>query len=289
MTAHAVAHRSTERKRQMTNTSTTTAPQGNILLEGRVAVVTGAGSGIGAASAATLAARGARVCCADIDAEGAQRTAEEINAAGGDAFAIRTDVSLPEDNEAMVRETIARYGAVHIAHLNAGTGEPSSVLEYPLDAWDRTMAVCLRGVLLGLQAAGRAMLDAGGGSVVVTSSTAGLIGVRMAAAYSAAKHGVLGLVKTAAMELGPKGIRVNAICPGFIASNEFMRKMGEERNVGSRFPLGRAGRSEDVANLVVFLASESASFISGSVYTIDGGWLAGPEARPAAAEDSQNN
>ncbi|MEU0569216.1 SDR family NAD(P)-dependent oxidoreductase [Nonomuraea sp. NPDC005983] len=272
----------------MTTTSTTTGPQANVTLDGRVAVVTGAGSGIGAASAATLAAQGARVCCADLDGDSAHRTAEKIVAAGGDAFGIRTDVTLPEDNDAMVRETITRYGAVHIAHLNAGTGVPSTVLEYSLDAWDRTMAVCLRGVLLGLQAAGRAMLDVGGGSIVVTSSTAGLIGVRMAAAYSAAKHGVLGLVKTAAMELGPSGIRVNAICPGFIASNEMMRKMGEERDVGSRFPLGRAGRSEEVANLVAFLASDSSSFISGSVYTIDGGWLAGPEARPSTAKTPQN-
>ncbi|SPL89998.1 3-oxoacyl-[acyl-carrier protein] reductase [[Actinomadura] parvosata subsp. kistnae] len=252
-------------------------------------VVTGAGSGIGAASAAALAARGARVCCADIDVGGAERTAEEITAAGGDAFGMRVDVTLPEDNEAMVRETIARYGAVHIAHLNAGTGESSSVLEYPLDAWDRTMAVCLRGVLLGLQATGRAMVEAGGGSIVVTSSTAGLVGVRMAAAYSAAKHGVLGLVRTAAMELGPKGIRVNAICPGFIASNDLMRKLGEERDVGSRFPLRRAGHSDEVANLVAFLAGDGASFISGGVYTIDGGWLAGPEARPDTAHTSHNN
>ncbi|MER7504196.1 SDR family NAD(P)-dependent oxidoreductase [Nonomuraea pusilla] len=181
----------------MTTTPTMTPPA-DVLLEGRAAVVTGTGSGIGAASAAALAARGARVCCADIDADGANRTAEEIIAAGGDAFGMRIDVTLPEDNEAMVRETVARYGAVHIAHLNAGTGEPSGVLDYPLDAWDRTMAVCLRGVLLGLQATGRAMLDAGGGSIVVTSSTAGLIGIRMAAAYSAAEHGVLGLVRTAA-------------------------------------------------------------------------------------------
>ncbi|GLY71505.1 SDR family NAD(P)-dependent oxidoreductase [Amycolatopsis taiwanensis] len=266
----------------------TTAPQGFASLSGKVAIVTGAGSGIGAASAATMAAQGARVCCADINPETAERTAKDIVAAGGEAFALRVDVAAPEDNDSMVSTTVARYGAVHIAHLNAAamdpdSAQPATVLDFSLKAWDSTMAVNLRGVMLGMRAAGRAMRDAGGGSIVVTSSAAGLIGVRMASAYSASKHGVLGLVKTAALELGPVGIRVNAICPGYIASNDFMRKMGEERNVGSRFPLGRVGRAEDVANLAAFLASDSASFISGSVHTIDGGWLAGPAGQKTAA------
>lgn len=163
---------------------------------------------------------------------------------------------------------------MHIAHLNAATGHWAGVLDHSLEEWDRIMAVNLRGVLLGLQAAGRAMRDASG-SVVVTSSAAGLTGARMSAAYAASKHGVLGLVKSAALELGPVGIRVNAICPGYIASNDLTRTMGEELDVASRFPLGRPGRSEEVTNLVAFLAGESASFITGSVFTIDGGWLAG--------------
>ncbi|MEV0611765.1 SDR family oxidoreductase [Nonomuraea sp. NPDC050404] len=158
---------------------------------------------------------------------------------------------------------------------DAAAGHWAGVLDCPLEEWDRAMAVNLRGVLLGLQAAGRAMRDASGGSVVVTSSAAGLTGVRMSAAYAASKHGVLGLVKSAALELGPVGIRVNAICPGYITSNDLTRRLGEELDVAGRFPLRRPGRSEEVANLVAFLAGESASYITGSVFTIDGGWLAG--------------
>ncbi|SDL02323.1 SDR family NAD(P)-dependent oxidoreductase [Streptomyces indicus] len=252
-----------------------TAERGPVQLAGKVAVVTGAGSGIGAATAMTLAALGARVCCAGRTVENVEQTAEKIRAGGGEAFGLRVDVTSQADNDEMVRETVARYGAVHIAHLNAGTGHWAGILDYPLEEWDRTMAVNLRGVMLGLQAAGRAMRDAGGGSIVITSSAAGLTGARMSTAYAASKHGVIGLAKSAALELGSVGIRVNTVCPGYIASNELMAQMGEELDLADRFPLRRPGRSEEVADLVAFLAGDHAAFITGSVFTIDGGWLAG--------------
>ncbi|MET7333474.1 SDR family NAD(P)-dependent oxidoreductase [Nonomuraea sp. NPDC005650] len=242
-------------------------------LNDRVAIVTGAASGIGAASAIALAAAGARVCCADLDEKGALAVADEITRAGGHAFGLRADVAVPEDNTAMVAAAAERYGAVHIAHLNAGTGYTAGVLDFPIEEWDRTMAVNLRGVFLGLQASARAMVDAGGGSIVITSSSAGLSGVGAASAYSASKHGVLGLTKSAALDLAPYGIRVNAVCPGFVASNEAVAQLAG--GMGAKIPVGRVGQPEDIAHLVAFLAGDNASYITGSVYPIDGGSGAG--------------
>jgi NAD(P)-dependent dehydrogenase (short-subunit alcohol dehydrogenase family) len=244
-------------------------------LTGKVALVTGAASGIGAASAIAMGAEGAGVCCADLDLDGATKTADRIRAAGGDAFALRVDVAEPADDQEMVDQTVARFGALHVAYLNAGTGHTADVLDFPLDQWDRTMAVNLRGTFLGLQASGREMVKAGGGSIVITSSAAGLGGVASASAYSASKHAVIGLAKSAALDLGPVNVRVNAICPGFIASNEAMESMAEGWGLARKIPIGRVGRSEDVANLAVFLASDESAYITGSVFSIDGGSGAG--------------
>jgi NAD(P)-dependent dehydrogenase (short-subunit alcohol dehydrogenase family) len=256
-------------------------------LEGKIAIVTGAASGIGEACAKVMASEGARVCVSDLNLEGAQLVAKEIRENGGEAFALRVDVSSPEQNTELVEETVSTYGGLHIAHLNAGTGAVGSVIDLSLEDWDRTMAVNLRGVFLGLQAAARAMVRGDGGSIVITSSAAGTGGVAMASPYSASKHGVIGLAKSAALDLAADGVRVNAVCPGVIETPP-LRAMAERLVRRNKLPLGRAGTGDDVAHLVAFLASDEASYITGSVYSIDGGTGAGTNVvRSSASRDKE--
>ncbi len=244
-------------------------------LQGKVALVTGAASGIGRATALVLGREGARVACADLNAEGAEAAAKEISRAGGEAIGLRLDVTDPADNQRAVDATVKRFGALHLAHLNAGIATASNVLDTPLDEWSRTIAVNLSGVFYGLQAAGRAIRDAGGGAIVITSSDAGKRGGATLGSYCATKHGVLGLMKCAVADLSPYKIRINAVCPGVIDTPILGPLHRNEQFTKGIFaamhPIGRVGEPEDVGRAVAFLLSDDAAFVTGVALSVDGG------------------
>jgi NAD(P)-dependent dehydrogenase (short-subunit alcohol dehydrogenase family) len=244
---------------------------------GKTALVTGGGSGIGHATALRLATEGARVSVLDLDGASAERTAKEIEAAGGEAIAVAGDVSRQEDNEEAVRRTLAAYGSLDIAYLNAGIARGSTIRNGDIDAWDEVIRVNLRGVFLGMRAVVEPMISAGGGAIVCTASVAGLRGGPNMPSYYASKHGVVGLVKAAACEFAASSIRVNAVCPGVIDTPILGPAHGVAAVtdlLGRGHLLGRVGQPQEVAALVSFLASDNAAFITGVAYPVDGGMTA---------------
>ena len=235
---------------------------------GKVALITGAARGMGAAHARRFIAEGARVVLGDIlDAEGAALAAE----LGSDARYIRLDVTKPDDWAAAVALCVADFGGLHILVNNAGIFGGAAIVDHPLDLWQRMIEINLTGVFLGIRAATTALVASGSGSIINISSVAGLRGAPGGSAYVASKFGVRGLTKAVAAELAPFGVRCNSVHPGIIDT-----PMAEGLNTqGYDYPLGRMARSEEVTNLVLYLASDEASYSTGSEFIVDGGLTMG--------------
>ncbi len=246
---------------------------------GKVALVTGGGSGIGRATALAFAAAGASVVVADIDVGGGEETIRLLAEGGGEGVFVATDVSQATEVEAVVARAVDVYGGLHHAFNGAGVeGELSPTTECTEANWDRTINVNLKGIWLCLRAEIAHMLTAGGGSIVNIASVAGLVGLPGLPAYSASKGGIIQLTRTAALEYAPAGIRVNVVCPGAIRTPMLDRMIGLHPELGDGLlalhPLGRIGEPDEIAQAAVWLCSDAASFVTGQALAVDGGWTA---------------
>ena len=251
------------------------------MLDGKSTLITGGGGGIGRATALTFAREGARIAVADLTAEAARETVALVYAAGGQAISLSGDMSRDADVRAMIEAVVGAYGRLDCAFNNAGIAgwqvdaAGKKTAEWSEEAFDRMIAVNLKGVWLCMRHELPQMQAQGGGAIVNTASIAGLVGLPSSSAYVAAKHGVIGLTKTAAIEYAEANIRVNAVCPGYIRTRmtePSMQLRGEA--ILAHTPLKSMGNPEEIAEMVVWLCSERASYVSGAAYNVDGGWMA---------------
>lgn len=245
-------------------------------LDKKVAIVTGGGSGIGKAISLLYASEGAKIVISDIDEKGSQETITEIKAKGGEAIFVKADTSKSEDHKNVVEQALEKFGQLDIAVNNAGIGGPLAPTgEYPLDGWDKTIAINLSGVFYGMRYQIPAMLKSGGGSIVNVASILGKVGTPNSSAYVASKHGVIGLTEAAALEYAQQNIRINSIGPGYIMT-PLLKSLDEDtmKALVGLHPMGRLGASNEVAELALWLNSDKASFVTGAYYNVDGGYLA---------------
>ena len=253
-------------------------------VEGKVALVTGGASGIGRATALTFTREGAKLVIADMNDEGGHQTVHMITEKGGEAIFVQVDVSQATAVEAMIGKTVETYGRLDCAYNNAGisgTGIAGThralTADYPDERWHQVIAINLTGVWLCMKYELDQMRKQGGGVIVNTASVAGLVGLPYGSAYVASKHGVVGLTKTAALEYAQQGIRVNCVCPGYIATPMTAQWVQDPERMARMIasePVGRMGHPEEVVEAVVWLCSDAASFVTGHTMTVDGGYVA---------------
>ena len=258
-------------------------------LDGLVAIITGGGSGLGGASSKRFAEEGASVLVADMNEEGAERVAAEIQGAGGVASAVFVDVTSRESNEAMAAAALERYGTIDTIYCNAGIVGVGNAMELEEDDWDLVNDVMLKGVWLSMRAVLPTMVEKGKGSIVNQASIGGVIGVAGIFPYAAAKAGVIGLTRQAAVDFADQGVRVNCVCPGTVPTPLVIGTYEQRAGIGmsggrsveealavtrSKYPLGDMGEPVDIANMALFLASDEAKWITGQAFIVDGGYTA---------------
>lgn len=246
------------------------------ILNSKVAVVTGGGSGFGKAMSELYAKEGAKVVVSDVSVESGEETADIIKKAGGEAIFVKVNVGEPKDCEKLVQQAVKEYGRLDIAFNNAGIGGDSAPIgEYSIESWDKVIKINLSGVFYGMHYQIPQMLKNDGGVIVNVASVLGLVGFGGSAAYVAAKHGVIGLTKNVAIEYGKLGIRANAVCPGFVETHITEQLTSNKECYDflvKKHPMGRLGKVEEVVDLVLWLSSDRASFCNGDHYTVDGGY-----------------